>query len=349
MIPPRGLLRGFRSDPAVANAFATYAERKDRRSHALRPAHNTAATALWSYIMATPSQHWLRRLRSFIPPLPPHFTGGGVYTLVSPCTKKFYIGKTNNFQRRLGEHLSASSRITTRSTAPVHRQMRGAGAPGFVMLPLVYACPDDDIDALERILIRRLQPSLNVVHTSRSQHKRPRPRFRSTHRLQPTLLHAIFSCNGHQSHDLTRLLHTRRHSGAMTVTCAPGAWHLVNRRALSLDYGASTVTITSPSRTTIGRLRGLMSCLHTATSVHFHTVLDASIRRILDTWKLALLLHPRQTAPQLAVLPPRHLIALYSLRPQLPPDIFSDRPCPNKRVCCSCPAHSHTPPKPIWV
>lgn len=98
--------------------------------------------------MATPSQRWLRRLHEFLPPLPPHYTG--VYVLVSPCTKKFCTGKSNDCRRRLQEHLTASSRITTRSMAPVHRLVRGVGASSlnFDMPPLVYACPDDDLDEM---------------------------------------------------------------------------------------------------------------------------------------------------------------------------------------------------------
>ena len=319
----RGLLRGFRSSPAVAAAFTTYAERKDQRTRTVRPAHNAAAAELWGYMMTTPSQQWLRRLRTLLPPFPPKYTGGGVYALVSPCTRKFYIGKTNNFHRRLGEHLSASSRNTTRSTAPVHRLMRGAGASGFVMLPLVYAHADDDTDALERILIRRLQPSLNVVHTSRCQRKRPRRQSRRGLALPPIRLPATFCDGTHLSHDFVHLLRLHNSTAPVHVTCTPGHWHLVNRRALLRDFGHSSVTIFSTSSTSTGTLRHLAPQLHSTRHVFFHTVADSSPHKLLALWKLALLLHPTHTDTQLSELHPRHLIKLHTIRPTPPTGLFA--------------------------
>eukprot|EP00892_Ulva_mutabilis_P005485 jgi/Ulvmu1/3308/UM153_0020.1 len=112
-------------DTVARHAFvSSHAHHKDTRSGGIRTAHDAAATSLWSYIMGIPTQRWLRRLRAFLPLLAPHYSSGGVYVLVSPCTRKFYFGKTNNFRRRLSEHLHASSRTTTRSNAPVHRLMK---------------------------------------------------------------------------------------------------------------------------------------------------------------------------------------------------------------------------------
>lgn len=121
---PRGLLQGFRSDPTVAAAFATFVELKDQRAHTLRSAHDAAATALWGYTMAPPSQHWLRRLRSFISPLPPHCTGSRGHTLVGPCTKKLCIGKANNARRpSRREPQPELAHHTRRAMALVHRLM----------------------------------------------------------------------------------------------------------------------------------------------------------------------------------------------------------------------------------
>lgn len=123
------------------------------------------------------------------------------------------------------------------------------------MLPLVYARPDGENDELECILIRRLQPSLDVMHISR--YKRPR---RSHQHTPAPASPASRHLPAVESRRMTS--HTcsaRHHSTALTATCPTAAvtWHRVNRSALSADYGASTVAVTSAFGTT-GRFTALL-------------------------------------------------------------------------------------------
>ena len=346
-------LRGFTSCPVVVDTFTTYAERKDLRARGVHAAHDTAALALWSYIMGSPTQRWLQRLRAYIPPLPPHYDSGGVYVLISPCTRHFYIGQTNDFRRRMREHLGASARVTTRATAPVHRLLRGAGASAFVMLPMVYALPGDDVDALERIVIRRLRPSLNVSSTRRQRQQQPRRCRPGRPGTQRPALPATFSCGSTHCHDIVHLLRTINASqDGFSITCALGPWYLVNRRILLCEFGRSQITVKSASTTVSGSLRRLRPHLPTALRITVHALARDSVQGLLEQWKLAMLLHPDHTKRQLHSLPPRHLIKIHTLHVGTPlhhPRCFPPRPHPQQHVCYSCAAHAIPPARPLRV
>lgn len=125
----------------------------------------------------------------------------------------------------------------------------------------------------DRMLVRRLQPTPNVMHTDGCHHRPPRRRAhpRRKRRLLQAHLPAMFTADGKQLHDTVQLLRCPAPAAALRATASPGPWHLVNRRALSHDYGTSRVAVTAPSGTRTGRLRGLMPLLLMSSCVNFHT------------------------------------------------------------------------------
>jgi hypothetical protein len=157
--------------------------------------------------------------------------GAGVYVLVSPFTKHYYIGSTKDLPRRWYQHMRAPADVS-RPMAPVHRMMSLLGTHAFVMIPLLHAGPLDDLLALEQRFIRILQPSLNVRHRPCKHNCRPSARRRWRSRRQQALADAVqlpslptpawFQSQQGFSFDLCSQLRTITDDHKMVISCFPG-------------------------------------------------------------------------------------------------------------------------------
>ena len=97
-----------------------------------------------------------------------------IYVIFSLWHHHRYIGSTINFGRRMGDHYRAALRCTKENSvsarrevgkvARVHKCMRLLGVEEFGMLPICTSDPDI-LREVESSLIRRLQPTLNIVGT----------------------------------------------------------------------------------------------------------------------------------------------------------------------------------------
>ena len=97
-----------------------------------------------------------------------------IYVIFSLWHHHRYIGSTINFRRRMGDHYRAALRCTRGNSvsarrevgkvARVHKCMRLLGIEEFGMLPICTSDPDI-LREVESSLIRRLQPTLNIVGT----------------------------------------------------------------------------------------------------------------------------------------------------------------------------------------
>ena len=129
----RELLCGFRSDPTVVSAFISYSQLKDQGARSWRPAHDVAALQLWTYIMKSPSQNWLRRLRAVMPPLPPRYDGGGVYALDGAVmlTSSTVSGNSTSGNYATGGGISVNrGAVTLTSSIVSGNSTSGIGANG---------------------------------------------------------------------------------------------------------------------------------------------------------------------------------------------------------------------------
>ena len=100
-----------------------------------------------------------------------------VYMIFSLWHSHRYIGSTNNFGRRMREHIRAAllcsplfskvSNKDTTATQRVHNCLGYLGVSHFCMIPLCNTSIHD-LRRVELIYIQRLQPSLNVKGTSRN-------------------------------------------------------------------------------------------------------------------------------------------------------------------------------------
>ena len=158
------------------------------RQRGLIEARREAGKGSWSEFMENAAQlavlgvalaargreHWLRRLRPHMlgAELAPGWTErrGLVYALASPYCKRFYIGKTDrSYKERFLEHVRA---VEGRSVVRVHRFVRSFGLKKYIMVPLCWAPTGEAAAAIERKLIRSLQPALNTHLRGRAEEPR---------------------------------------------------------------------------------------------------------------------------------------------------------------------------------
>lgn len=250
------LLCGFRSSLRVSASAKAYAaaistHRKGSSRSPILETHNEYALALRLYTMLSPSQKWLKRVRTYISACPLDLDRAGVYILLSPFTKHYYIGSTDHFRRRLFQHLFAPL-CDSRSLAPVHRLMQLLGPHTFVMLPLLYTGPHDNLLQLERRFIAILHPSLNVRDRPHKQSRRPSAARRwrvwskltnisafpsAAHVSQPFVLPASFlSRLGHSFDICSHLSQVSMFDQPLNINCVPG-WRLSDLAKLRWQYG----------------------------------------------------------------------------------------------------------------
>ena len=92
-----------------------------------------------------------------------------VYIIFSIWHHHRYVGSTEDFIRRMGEHFRGSWDATAdENMQRVHKCLNRLGPSSFAILPL---CTSSAIDLrrIERLYIQRLQPTLNVLHTVRGR------------------------------------------------------------------------------------------------------------------------------------------------------------------------------------
>jgi hypothetical protein len=93
-----------------------------------------------------------------------------------------YIGRALAFARRRNQHFQTAVRVLVGSQKPtvqsqyqrVHKAIKDLGITDFCMLP-ICTTQEDQLQRLERLIIRRLQPSLNVSDTTPCAHPFPFP------------------------------------------------------------------------------------------------------------------------------------------------------------------------------
>lgn len=329
-------LRGFKSDPGVVACFALFHAARLESGEVFRAAHFWAASALRDYILRGPSQKWLARLRSSVATAELNLDRGGIYALVSPASKLFYIGQTNNFNRRLTEHLKPNAKNTARSTARAHKFMRGAGAGTFVMVPLVYSTKGDNLDHLERTLIRRLQPPLNTLLLPRLGRSKPRPSCRvraKQHQArahkpviqqqeqrgyqrrhgQPPQLPALFQIGTELAHEPRALLQGQPAHATPKMFIAPGSWRLVRKDHFLHEFGASQVVAFTRTSILSGALksRTISKHLQEIHCICFVTVNSIALKPRVNQCKMLLGTAPTQFAQQLHLLPPAMILRLH--------------------------------------
>ena len=105
-----------------------------------------------------------------------------IYLIFSLFHHHRYIGRTLVFARRRNQHFQTAVRALVGSQKPkvqsefqrVHRAIKDLGITDFCMLP-ICTTQEDQLRRLERLIIHRLQPSLNVSGTTRRAHPFPLP------------------------------------------------------------------------------------------------------------------------------------------------------------------------------
>ena len=283
-------LRGFSSCTAVVTSFSAYAAALASHSSGtsrspLLAAHHSCVSALQRYTLSGPSQSWLQRIRPYLQYGAPRLDAAGVYVLLSPFTKHFYVGCASNFRQRLDQHLR-SVHSCARSLAPVHRLMRSLGSHALVLIPLVYAGPTDDLPTLERRMIRILQPTLNVrdipSHRSSncrlSAHRRWRARQSIPHPVSVPPAPALVSSParflppaGVPTYDLCAALRDfEPDDHYLLFHCSPG-YKLYDSAQLRMRFGASHATLTTVDGIVHhGPLRSLVKHLDRAKSLFLY-------------------------------------------------------------------------------
>ena len=113
-----------------------------RRWGGLTEASKQFSVAMGAYLQTQLRERWLRRLAPFVDlkMFEGNWSerGGLVYALVSPTTKRFYIGKSDRcWKQRYLEHARA---VLGCSQQRVHRFVRHFGLQQFCMIPLFWPC-----------------------------------------------------------------------------------------------------------------------------------------------------------------------------------------------------------------
>ncbi|GBG87448.1 hypothetical protein CBR_g45506 [Chara braunii] len=100
----------------------------------------------------------------------------GTYVIVSPWSKRVYVGYTAQpILHRWRQHLAATNSKALGKAPQLYRWMRRFGVGNFVVLPIRHTTEEDDA-AFEKYLIRDLSPSLNMVGAGGKASKRARRR-----------------------------------------------------------------------------------------------------------------------------------------------------------------------------
>ena len=95
-----------------------------------------------------------------------------IYALLSTQSEKFYIGRTDNFQRRARDHYYASVKGDPQK---VYTHIRMNGISNYFLVPLHVIDPNvGDATATETGFIRRLRPHLNTQHAKKRKRTRSR-------------------------------------------------------------------------------------------------------------------------------------------------------------------------------
>lgn len=125
------------------------------------------AASLWSsYLQLGPDERWLCKLGTYVmcDACDVPFTTVGrvacVYAWVSLESKAMYIGSSVNFKQRVYSHVR-SMRHVQNFQLRAHRLMHSFGSYRFFPIPLLVT-PAVTVRSVERVLIARLQPSMNV-------------------------------------------------------------------------------------------------------------------------------------------------------------------------------------------
>jgi hypothetical protein len=113
-----------------------------------------------------------------------------IYIIFSLFHHHRYIGRTLAFARRRNQHFQTAVRVLVSSQKPtvqsqyqrVHKAIKDLGITNFCMLP-ICTTQEDQLQRLERLIIHRLQPTLNVSGTTPCAHPFPFP-MQQAHKCQ---------------------------------------------------------------------------------------------------------------------------------------------------------------------
>ena len=93
-----------------------------------------------------------------------------VYLIFSPWFHHRYLGSTTCLRRRAGEHFQKASRPTNHDLQRVHKCMKDLGVENFCIMPIITT-EAHAVRRLERLLIKKLQPTMNVAGTVNGWHR----------------------------------------------------------------------------------------------------------------------------------------------------------------------------------
>ena len=271
------------------------------------------AELYWEYIVELEAREkWLCRIKPLLVALGKarflsYFAASEqscVYIILSQLTGMYYVGETCNFRQRSFQHVYDSTGWRP-GEQQVHRFMQRFGAHRFIILPLVGPLDDDSArSAIERKLIRMLQPPLNVEHTPHSmrmshgivasvaaaQHGKGsrllmHQRDKGTSVAVPTYMRFALHVEPKvkfQSLDLALIAAYKRDLQRFSVLVSPGALNLNCRDVLRLQFGASIVSVLDTRNATVVASGTLRTCLkHLAPPVlHGMVLVIHSLQRL---------------------------------------------------------------------
>lgn len=94
-----------------------------------------------------------------------------IYLIFSPWFRHRYVGSTKCFTRRVTQHFQKSTRQGKQDLQHVHKVMKKLGVENFCIMPIITTNVTV-LRRVERLLIRRLQPTLNVSGTIAERKRR---------------------------------------------------------------------------------------------------------------------------------------------------------------------------------
>ena len=108
---------------------------------------------------------------------------GGIYALLSIKSRSFYIGRTDNFQRRAQDHYYSAIKGDPQK---VYTHVRSTGISQFFLVPLhVVDGALKDCVQTEAVFIKRLSPNLNTQLAKKRKNSRKRALLKFRKKRKP--------------------------------------------------------------------------------------------------------------------------------------------------------------------